>query len=94
MSTQEERRVGENVKLRKKLARALESEASIRAERRSLARRVRSYAREVLELEMVINELRGKVTAKDTRITKLAKYEDIIVKMVRRVQKDAGNALE
>mgnify|MGYP003659919273 FL=1 len=43
---------------------------------------------------MVINELRGKVTAKDTRITKLAKYEDIIVKMVRRVQKDAGNALE
>ena len=94
MSTQEERRVGENVKLRKKLARALESEASIRAERRSLARRVRSYTREALELETVISELRGKITAKDIRITKLAKYEDIIVKMVRRVQKDAGNALE
>ena len=29
MSTQEERRVGENVKLRKKLARALESEATM-----------------------------------------------------------------
>ena len=89
MTTQEERRVGENVKLRRKLARALESEASIRAERRSLARRVRSYTREVLELETVISELRGKLTAKDAHITKLKKYEDIIIKMVERVEKDS-----
>lgn len=89
MATQEERMVGEKMKLRRQLARALESEAKIRAERRTLARRVRSYTKEVLELEMIIVELRGKVAATATEVTRLRKYESLINKMVRRVQKDS-----
>mgnify|MGYP003636183301 FL=1 len=89
MSTQEERRVGENVKLRKKLARALESEATMRAERRRLARRVRSYAREVDDLETIASSLRDKLKSQGNEIDRLKKYEDLIVKMVKRVQKDS-----
>ena len=89
MSTQEERRVGENVKLRKKLARALESEATMRAERRRLARRVRSYAREVDDLETIASSLRDKLKSQGDEIDRLKKYEDLIVKMVKRVQKDS-----
>ena len=89
MSTQEERRVGENVRLRKKLARALESETAIRAERRSLARRVRGYIREVLELETKISELRARLGTRDRENAKLQKYEALIFKLVERVKKDA-----
>ena len=89
MSTQEERRVGENVKLRKKLARALESEATMRAERRRLARRVRSYAREVDDLETIASSLRDKLKSQGNEIDRLKKYEDLIGKMVKRVQKDS-----
>lgn len=88
MTTQEERRVGENMKLRRQLARSLEKEAKIRSERRTLARRVRSYTREVLELEMVIVELRGKIASTSTEVARLRAYESIVTKMVDRVQKD------
>ena len=86
-----ERMVGENVKLRSKLTRALESETAIREERRALARRVRSYAREVLELETTIGELRGKSASLAKKIHKLKKYESLITKMVERVQKEKKN---
>ena len=90
MSTQEERRVGENVRLRKKLARALEAETATRGERRALARRVRGYIREVLELETKISELRARLGTMDRENAKLQKYEVLIIKMVERVKKDAA----
>tara|TARA_R110000751_G_scaffold77254_4_gene155899 strand:+ start:1240 stop:1515 length:276 start_codon:yes stop_codon:yes gene_type:complete len=89
MSTQEERMVGENVRLRSKLKRALAAEAAVREERRALARRMRSYSREVLELETTIVELRGRLGANAKEFTKLRKYEALIKKMVERVQKDS-----
>lgn len=88
--TNAERRVGENMKLRKQLARALASEVAMRSERRSLARRVRSYIREVLELETTIAELRGRLSCTVAEMKKLRRYEALITKLVERVQKDTG----
>ena len=88
MTAKEERMVGENVRLRSKLARAIEAETAIRAERRALARRVRGYVREVLELETTIGELRGRIDADAKERTRIKKYETMMIKLVERVQKD------
>ena len=50
---------------------------------------MRSYSREVLELETTIVELRGRLGANAKEFTKLRKYEALIKKMVERVQKDS-----
>lgn len=80
-----ERMVGENVKLRKKLARALESAAAMRGERNHAIRQSKRLMKENVEMSSRISRLRNKLTVRSDKLAKLRRYETLLRTLVKKV---------
>ena len=80
-----ERMVGQNVKLRKKLARALELAAAMKGERNHAIRQAKRLMKENIEIASLVSRLRSKLTTKNAELLKLRRYETLIITLVKKV---------
>ena len=81
----DESMVGDNVKLRRKLTRAIESASALRGERNHAVRQAKRLTKENLYLASLAGRLRRKLTVRNAELVKLKRYKALIFNLVKKV---------